>query len=215
MSCVLVDVDGTLVAGPWSCERLFIAHLAQTGVLGTRQLAAALAFPARWAGAHGRHVFKKNKAYLAGLAPGHVARLGAGFVAETVRPRLRPVMRARIAQHRARGDRIALLTGTPDFIARPLAAAVGAQAWDATVPALEGGVYGAGPPLAHPFGADKLAAAAALCARLDETLQDATAYADSVYDLPLLRGVGRAVAVHPDRRLARAARRHGWEILAG
>jgi len=31
-------------------------------------------------------------------------------------------------------------------------------------------------------------------------------------DAPVLRAVGRPVAVHPDPRLAREARRQGWEI---
>jgi hypothetical protein len=39
------------------------------------------------------------------------------------------------------------------------------------------------------------------------------AYSDSATDLPMLRAVGTAVAVNPDRELARAARDEGWEIL--
>ena len=37
-------------------------------------------------------------------------------------------------------------------------------------------------------------------------------YSDSYNDLPMLRRVGTAVAVNPDARLLRHARRHGWRV---
>jgi len=39
------------------------------------------------------------------------------------------------------------------------------------------------------------------------------AYADSIYDLPLLEAVGHPVAVSPEERLASIARQRGWPIL--
>lgn len=38
-------------------------------------------------------------------------------------------------------------------------------------------------------------------------------YSDSFHDLPLMKAVGRAVAVNPDLRLRRHARAAGWEII--
>ena len=43
--------------------------------------------------------------------------------------------------------------------------------------------------------------------------KDCSFYSDSIHDLPLLEAVGEAVAVNPDLRLARTARRRGWRIL--
>jgi hypothetical protein len=37
------------------------------------------------------------------------------------------------------------------------------------------------------------------------------AYSDSITDEPMLRAVGHPVAVNPDRDLAKAARKNGWE----
>jgi phosphoserine phosphatase len=76
-----------------------------------------------------------------------------------------------------------------------------------------GGRFLAGPPLSHPFGRDKLALAAALCRERDIALGDCAAYGDSIYDLALLRRVGRPVAVAPDARLRKAALTRGWEII--
>jgi phosphoserine phosphatase len=38
-------------------------------------------------------------------------------------------------------------------------------------------------------------------------------YTDSYADLPVLKAVGRPVAVNPDRRLRREATRRGWEVV--
>ena len=45
-------------------------------------------------------------------------------------------------------------------------------------------------------------------------LADAVFYSDSANDLPLLRRVGRAVAIDPDARLRAAAEAAGWTIVA-
>ena len=212
MACVLVDIDGTLIVGT-SSERLFIGYLARNGVLGPQQYAAAIRFPLRWAGEYGWQVFKKNKAYLAGLESGAVETLSVAFVQEALEPRLRETMLRRLKVHRDAGDSVALLSGSPEFIARPLARSLGIHDWSATRFALDGDRYAEAPPICHPFGGEKLARADELCERLGFELSDCVAYADSVYDLPLLRGVKRPIAVCPDRLLARAARRDGWEIL--
>jgi phosphoserine phosphatase len=47
---------------------------------------------------------------------------------------------------------------------------------------------------------------------LGSSLEHAVFYTDSITDLPLLEAVGRPVAVNPDPRLRRLARRRGWPI---
>jgi phosphoserine phosphatase len=63
------------------------------------------------------------------------------------------------------------------------------------------------------FGAEKLSRARALIERLGLSGADCAFYSDSVHDLPLLEAVARPVAVNPDHRLKRIARRRGWEII--
>lgn len=212
MGLVFVDVDGTLLEGP-SSERLFIAHLMSCRVLGARQLTHAMAFFLRHWRDYGQHTVKKNKAYLAGLDRETVATIADSFVRTELSRRLRSAVVERMEQHRRAGEIIALLTGTPDFIAAPLACWVGAEMWRATRCAEERGLFMAAPPKVHPFADEKVKQALDICARLDMDLSRCTAYADEVYDLPLLRRVGRPVAVSPDRGLARIAQREGWEVL--
>lgn len=214
MVLALFDLDGTLIDAP-SCECRFLIHLAARGRLGGAQLAAAAGFTLRRAPRHGHLVFKRNKAYLRGLAVDEVEAMAADFTARQLVPRLRPSIVDRLERHRQKGDAVALLSGAPSFIVGPMAEALGVETWRAARFAAADGRFLAAPPAAHPFGAAKLGHAEEICAALGTNLAACIAYADSGHDLALLQRAGRAVAVTPDRALARAARRHGWECLAG
>jgi len=212
MTLAIVDIDGTLVRG--STERRFWRWLFARGKIGPRHALAYAWFMLRFAPAHGLHVVKKNKAYLAGLPAAEVAALANEFCTREVLPSLNEAAVQRLQLHLRRGDTVALLSGTLEPIAQALAEHLGVSHVSATVCASHEGRYLARPPLAHPFGAEKVALAAALAAQLGADLRLATAYADSVHDLPLLEAVGSPVVVAPDRRLLRAARANGWDVLA-
>jgi phosphoserine phosphatase len=181
--------------------------------LGPSQAASALSFALRRWPEYGLRTFKKNKAYLAGLPAAEVAGLAQAFARESLVPQLRAPLLQRLERHRQSGDQIAMLTGAPDFIVAPLAQRLGIAVWRATRCAQRGGFFLADSPVRHPYARAKLRYASEICAALGAALADCTAYADSAADLPLLHRVTRPVAVHPDRRLARVARREGWEVL--
>jgi HAD superfamily hydrolase (TIGR01490 family) len=213
MKVALVDVDGTLLTGPHSSEALFIRHLARQGHLGPRQLGAAGWFVARHGLRYRRHVFRKNKCYLSGLRLTDIAALAETFAEERLRRIVNRPLLHRIEEHRSQGARILLLTGTPEFLAGPLARIVGADGFRAARYSVRDGIFLAEPPVEHPLGADKVRMAAAMCQAAGASLAEAAAYADSVHDLPLLLEAGRPVAVHPDAGLKREAHARGWEIM--
>lgn len=213
MTLVLIDVDGTLIEGTHS-EPLFIRYLLARGMLGPRQLISFAGFVPRYGVRFGRHVLKKDKAYLNGLTIGAVQAAAEEFVDAVLLGLVcRPLLQ-RLDRHRRSGDRLALLTGTPDFIARPLAARLAIPYVAATVCDQIDGVFTVRPPCCHPFGFAKVEAAEDLCRRLDTPLSACVAYGDSIHDLALLERVRRAVAVAPDRALREEARRWHWEILS-
>lgn len=213
MNAAIFDVDGTLLTGPRSSEALFARHLVRIGAIGVRQAASAGWFCLVNGSRYGRHVFRKNKAYLTGLAFDEVARIARAFVERELEAQLDRFLLRRMDEHRRVGDSILLLTGTPDFLAGPLAERVGADGWRGARYALSAGRFQAAPPISHPLGEEKITAAAGLCAEHGVPLAGATAYADSIDDLALLVQVGRPVVVRPDRRLAGEARARGWEII--
>lgn len=213
MKAAIFDVDGTMLAGRLSSEALFVRYLFRSGMIGPRQAAQAGLFALVNAPRYGQHVFRKNKAYLAGLALDDVAATARDFVKGELDPLIDRDLLDRMEEHRQAGEAILLLTGTPDFIAGPLAERVGADGWQGARYALLENRFVASPPIRHPLGREKVTAARDLCLRHGADLSGATAYADSIHDLPLLAQVARPVAVRPDRRLADAARSRGWEIM--
>jgi HAD superfamily hydrolase (TIGR01490 family) len=129
-----------------------------------------------------------------------------------VRPWVSLVGRERVRQHQLAGDSVAVATSAIRQAAQPLADELSIPhlvCSDLTV--REGELTGTfEPPLC--YGAGKLERARALLDSLGCALEHTAFYSDSITDLPLLEAVGRPVAVNPDLRLQRLARRRGWPI---
>jgi len=212
MKLILFDIDGTLVPGA-SSEARFARYLWQQGELGVRQLLAFAWFCVRYLPRFGAHVLQKNKAYLSGHSTAHIHALAKAFVADELMPDLYPPALKRLRAHQAAGDHVALLSGTPQFIADALAQALGVDHSLAALCDTRGARYTARPPRRHPYGSTKIDAAHALAAEADLPLSQAIAFGDSISDAYLFRVVGEAVAVQPDRRLSEAANGAGWEVL--
>lgn len=130
-----------------------------------------------------------------------------------VEPLVTEAGRNAVRAHRARGDVVAIVTGATPYIARPLARRLGIPHVVASDLEVAGDGRFTGrfvDPLC--FGEGKLARARRLAERLGFQLEDSTFYSDSLTDLPLLEAVAVPVAVNPDPRLARVARKRGWRI---
>lgn len=208
MALAVFDIDGTLVTGA-STEKRFFVELLRHGRIGPRQVLAALWFLLRYTPRYGRHVFKKNKAYLAWLPEAEVRALADAWVHEHLAAAWFEPCCARLRRHQEADDTVVLLSGTPQFIAEAIARALGVAQVIGSDCIVERGRFRARPPRRHPFRAEKLALAAALLPAHEVTV----AYADSSYDLPLLTAAGTAVAVRPDEELAAHAAAAGWEII--
>lgn len=119
----------------------------------------------------------------------------------------------RLEEHRNRGHKILLVSGSLDFILRPLARYLGADVCLCPSLVEAEGVFSGelnGDPV---IGKEK--ARLVLEYARDHGIDPAGcyAYADSVSDLPILESVGHPVVVLSGRRLRRIAVRRGWEIL--
>jgi len=208
----IFDIDGTLVPGP-SSEVRFARYLWRQRVFGPRQVLAYAGFCLRYGWCYRSHVMKKNKAYLTGLDVPRVQQLARAFVCNDLIHELYGPARKRLQAHKAAGDTVVLLSGTPQFLAAALARELGiADAYGALC-CTRAGKFCAAPPLRHPYGASKVDGARALAAATGFCLTKAVAYGDSVHDAHLFRLVGEAVAVQPDRGLHAVATGEGWEVL--
>jgi len=122
------------------------------------------------------------------------------------------VGRARVLEHQAAGHAVAIATSAVRQAALPLAEELAIEHLVCSELEVESlaltGMFER--PLC--YGAGKLERARALVHSLGSTLEQAVFYTDSITDLPLLEAVGQPVAVNPDPRLRRVARRRGWPI---
>jgi HAD superfamily hydrolase (TIGR01490 family) len=121
--------------------------------------------------------------------------------------------RAAVRKHRADGEVVAIVTGASPYMARPLARLL--EIDHIVTSELEVGSDGRFTgKLVDPlcYGEGKITRAQRLADALGFRLDEATIYSDSLTDLPLLERVKTPVAVNPDPRLARVARRRGWRV---
>ena len=139
------------------------------------------------------------------------------FMAEVIGPVIKAEATALVEAHRSRGDRLAIVTSTNDFVTAPIAAAFGVDTLIATrlERDAEGRITGRidGTP-AHREG--KVERVGQWLAESGDAWGDfdrISVYSDSPNDLPLLEAATDAVATNPSPELEAIARRRGWRIV--
>jgi HAD superfamily hydrolase (TIGR01490 family) len=127
--------------------------------------------------------------------------------------RLRPEARRLLDRHRHAGRDTYIVSAAPQEIVEPLAHSLGMTSGIGTRSIVVDGVYTG--ELDGPFcyGEGKVQAMREIADWQGYDLSQCYAYSDSASDLPMLEAVGHPVAVNPDGKLERHARRHGWPIV--
>ena len=138
------------------------------------------------------------------------------FMREIVEPVILPAARALVESHRGRGDRLALVSATNDFVTAPIAAAFGIAPLIATRlerdagGALTGRIEGV-PNLRE----GKVRRVGQWLAETGMGWGDfgrISVYSDSLNDLPLLERATDPVATNPSPELEAVAVARGWRI---
>jgi HAD superfamily hydrolase (TIGR01490 family) len=121
--------------------------------------------------------------------------------------------RQRVLEHQEQGHVVAIVSGSTQYAVAPVAAHLGMASQyvcthlESRDGLLTGQIL---PPVC--YGPGKVVWAERLAAEHDVDLGASYFYTDSISDLPLLESVGHPVAVNPDPRLRRLARKQGWPI---
>jgi HAD superfamily hydrolase (TIGR01490 family) len=135
------------------------------------------------------------------------------WFAEDVLPHVTERGQQRVAEHRAQGHVLGIVSGSTQYVVGPSAAYLGfpGQYVCTHLESIDGCLTGkVVPPVCH--GAGKVVWAERFAAEQGVDLGTSYFYTDSISDLPLLERVGHPVAVNPDPRLQRLARKRGWPI---
>ncbi|WP_334133676.1 HAD family hydrolase [Tepidimonas sp.] len=150
-------------------------------------------------------------------SPEEAAAAHARFMDEVIRPALHPQALALVRAHQARGDRVAIVTATNEFITRPIAEAFGVPDLIAVELERDASGWFTGAIRGVPsYREGKVVRVRqwlqAQGLEWDERVH-VTVYSDSDNDLPLLERADVPVATNPSDSLRQRARQLGWRIL--
>lgn len=139
----------------------------------------------------------------------------ADFVSSWIVPRISAQARDRIEAHRARGDRLAIITATHNLLSSPIGTMLNVSVIAPKVQIRDGYLTGQidGPVCFREKKLECLASWIEDEGLNFESIVERHFYTDSINDLCLLKAVSNPVAVNPDVRLSALAQRFGWPIL--
>ncbi|MCF8115075.1 MAG: HAD-IB family hydrolase [Desulfarculaceae bacterium] len=206
----IFDVDRTLVV-PTSMEKVFVPFLIRRRYLRAPDLARYLIYMARGLGHH--HSTMHNKANLQGKDPSELQRLPAECFRDEIMPRISDQGRRQVADHRAKGHLVVLLSGTLEPLADQLKLELGADLALAARLEVKQGTFSGELDGQRPYGQEKARLVRRLCQTHGIDLASSYAYGDHHSDYPLLSMVGHPHAVNPDHGLKAKAKERGWPIL--
>lgn len=138
------------------------------------------------------------------------------FMAERIRPAIRPQALELLERHRQAGDKLAIVTATNEFITRPIATALGVD--DLIAIELERDAAGwitgdiAGTPSFREGKVTRVGEWLAAQGLNWDSVQ-IHFYSDSLNDMPLLEKAQWPVATNPDVRLEAEAHQRFWPVL--
>jgi HAD superfamily hydrolase (TIGR01490 family) len=214
-SAAFFDLDRTLIAGSSAFTLAMAARSA--GMIPThefvRDAAAAVSFRVLGASDDTTDgVRDRALRFVAGQRQDDLTALNER-VLPTLLGKIRPEARRLLDLHRHAGRSTFIVSAAPQEIVEPLARSLGMTGAIGTRGEVVDGHYTG--RLAGPFcyGPGKVDAIQELARWDGLDLAQCYAYSDSASDLPMLRAVGHPVAVNPDGKLERHARRHGWPIV--
>jgi HAD superfamily hydrolase (TIGR01490 family) len=209
------DVDNTVVIG--ASIFYFAKGLAARKFFSSRDLARFVLQQLRYrVGGEGAENIAQAResalAFVAGKSVAEIVALGEEIYDESIAGRIYSGTRALAQLHLDAGERVWLVTATPEELAQVIArrlqltGALGTRS-EQVDGAYTGHLIG---DLLH--GEAKATAVRELAEAEGLDLKQCAAYSDSINDIPLLSLVGRPVAVNPDSALRDEAKRRGWEI---
>ncbi len=207
------DVDGTLLAE--TTTYLFARILRRRGLIKRSFILRALYHGLQHR--FGRLDYGRLVAFglnsIARLPIDDLRRIALENFEEYVKPRLYEGVVDHLNDLRARGTAVVLVSSSPGIVLEPLSEYLGCTDMLTTPVRIERGRLigiAEGPSC---YGEGKLYWARRWAEAHQIAMDEAAAYADNWSDRALLAQVGRAVVVHPHRKLKRLALAKGWTIV--
>ncbi|MGW5050604.1 HAD family hydrolase [Actinokineospora sp. NPDC004072] len=210
------DLDKTVIAR--SSALAFSRPFFQGGLINRRGVlkSAYAQFVFAASGADADQV-ERMRAHLTALCTGWDVEQVRAIVEETLHDIVDPLVYAEaaelVAEHRAQGHDVVVVSASGAEIVDPIGRMIGATHSVGTQMVAVDGRY-TGEIAFYCYGENKAAAMRELAEAHGYDLAACHAYSDSSTDLPMLEAVGHPSVVNPDRALRRIAAERGWPVLA-
>ena len=208
-----IDVDGTLLAE--TTTYLFARILRRRGLIRNSFVLRAMyhGLQHRFGRLDYGRLVNFGLRNIATIPIVDLERIAYENFVEYVRPRLYEGVVDHLNEIRMRGTAVVLVSSSPRIVLEPLSIYLGCTDTITTPVVIERGrlVGVADGPAC--YGEGKLHWARQWAADRGIAMDEAAAYADNWSDRALLGQVGRAVVVHPHRKLKRLALERGWTIV--
>jgi HAD superfamily hydrolase (TIGR01490 family) len=207
------DMDKTVLAV--NSGTLWLRHLVTHREITAFELARATWWLALYqlALVDGEFVFAEAAGSVKGQREVDMRRTCDRWFAEKVAPHITAGACDKVAEHRARGDLLAVLSSSSPYASEPLGAHLDIPHVLCTRLEVKDGIFTGAVAGSVCFGRGKVRVAEEFAREHDVDLSASWFYTDSYSDLPMLERVGHPVAVNPDLRLRRCARARGWPTL--
>jgi len=215
MALAIFDLDETLIDG--DCASLWCHEMAKLGWVDgdsfLRQDAELMALYAE-----GRLAMEDYMAFslspLVGRSVEEVAFVVEPFVEEVIEPLLYSDATRCLANHRAAGDRVLVISASAHFLVSAIAARLGIAEVLAIDLEQQHDCYSGRTRGVLTYREGKVSRLLEWLEQHGESLDGAYFYSDSRNDLPLLQLVSQPHAVNPDPVLRRHAEQAGWPVLS-
>ncbi|MDQ1752322.1 MAG: hypothetical protein QOE71_3378 [Pseudonocardiales bacterium] len=210
------DLDKTIIAK--SSTLAFGRPFYQGGLINRRAVlrSAYAQFVFALAGAD-EDQMDRMRDYLTAMCSGWDVQQIRDIVNETLHEIIDPLVYNEavelIADHKAAGRDVVIISSSGDEVVRPIGEMVGADHVIATRMVVADGKY-TGEIEYYAYGPHKAQGLRALAEERGYDLAASYAYSDSITDAPMLEAVGHPFAVNPDKALRKLAVEKGWSILA-
>lgn len=214
MALAIFDLDDTLIDG--DCASLWSQQMARLGwVDGESFLQRDTELMQAYS--EGKLAMEDYMAFslapLVGRTEEEVAHLVEPFVEDVIEPLIYSDACKVIAQHRAAGDRLLVISASSIHLVAPIAARIGIDEVLGIELELEHGFYSGRTQGVLTYREGKITRLLEWLAAEGESLEGASFYSDSRNDLPLLLKVSKPNAVNPDPVLLEHAQKAGWPVL--
>jgi HAD superfamily hydrolase (TIGR01490 family) len=207
------DLDKTILSV--NSSRIVVQKSREMGFMSSREFRQAIYYSVvyKFDLKDANEIVLSMMQWLKGLNEEDVNKLARDKVVPVLLQTIRPEIRDEIAMHRKNNGRVVLLSSALPYLCQPVADHL---QMDDVVCSLLDVSKGHFTGKAHRklvFGLEKAVRMKEYCASNGYPLETAWYYGDAYTDRFVMQEVGNPVAVKPELKLMRMARRRGWKII--